>query len=106
MLMTTTQILQPIHTGGPLDEIMIAVQSLSPTHRQQVFDFIEFLAQKGERSSSESSDKSNEITSPARNWVEEASGSMRDIPEFDTVVAYGRAIRQGDYSGLVPLEEV
>jgi Protein of unknown function (DUF2281) len=96
MLMTTTQILQPIHMGGPLDELMIAVQSLSPTHRQQVFDFIEFLAQKAE-----SSDKSNEITSPAKNWVDEASGSMRDIPEFDTVVAYGRAIR---LDGAVTIE--
>jgi hypothetical protein len=105
-MLMAAQILQPTQTNGSLDEIMIAMQSLSPTHRQQVFDFIQFLAQKGEQSSSESSDQSNAIGSPAKNWVEEASGSMRDIPEFDTVVAYGRAIRQGDYSGLGPLEDV
>lgn len=91
----TAQILQPIHTVGSLDEIMTALQSLSPARRQQIFEFIQFLQ------TAESSDKPNEITLPVKNWVDEASGSMRDIPEFDTVVAYGRAIR---LDGVVTIE--
>lgn len=35
-----------------------------------------------------------------KNWVEEFSGSFQDEPEFEVVLAYGRAIRQGDYSVL------
>jgi hypothetical protein len=90
----TAKILQPIEDSDYLDELITVLQTLSPTHRQQVFDFMEFLAQKGEQVSSESSDKPNAIAAPAKNWVEEASGSMRDIPEFDAVVAYGREIRR------------
>jgi hypothetical protein len=33
-----------------------------------------------------------------RDWVEEFSGSFQDEPEFDKVLAYGQAIRRGDYS--------
>ena len=32
------------------------------------------------------------------NWVEEVSGSFKDEPAFEEVLAYGRAIRQGDDS--------
>lgn len=34
------------------------------------------------------------------NWVDQLSGSFKDEPEFDAVLAYGRAIRQGDDSLL------
>ncbi|MBE9010213.1 hypothetical protein IQ250_08345 [Pseudanabaenaceae cyanobacterium LEGE 13415] len=35
-----------------------------------------------------------------QNWVEQLSGSFKDEPEFEAVLAYGRAIRQGDDSLL------
>jgi hypothetical protein len=43
--------------------------------------------------------------SQSQNWVEEFSGSLEDEPEFEVVLAYGRAIRQGDYSVLEPIDE-
>ncbi|MCU0548148.1 MAG: hypothetical protein MUC48_02255 [Leptolyngbya sp. Prado105] len=43
--------------------------------------------------------------SDAQNWVEKFSGSFEDEPEFEVVLAYGRAIRQGDYSVLEPIDE-
>ncbi len=30
------------------------------------------------------------------NWLQEITGSFRDEPAFEEVLAYGRAIRQGD----------
>ncbi len=39
------------------------------------------------------------------NWVEQLSGSLRDEPEFDVVLAYGHAIRQGDDSLLGFVDE-
>jgi hypothetical protein len=42
---------------------------------------------------------------PQTGWVEQYSGSFKDEPEFDVVLAYGRAIRQGDDSVLEPADE-
>lgn len=33
---------------------------------------------------------------PARNWLEQVAGSMKDEPAFVDVLEYGRAIRQAD----------
>lgn len=33
---------------------------------------------------------------PAPDWLDQVIGSMKDDPEFDEVLAYGRAIRQAD----------
>ena len=32
------------------------------------------------------------------NWLQNITGSFKDEPAFDEVLAYGRAIRQGDES--------
>lgn len=40
-----------------------------------------------------------------QNWVEQHSGSFKDEPEFEAVLAYGRAIRQGDDSLLGFVDE-
>jgi hypothetical protein len=34
------------------------------------------------------------------NWLEEITGSFKDEPAFEEVLAYGRIIRQGDDSCL------
>ena len=33
---------------------------------------------------------------PAADWLDRVIGSMKDDPEFDEVLAYGRAIRHAD----------
>jgi hypothetical protein len=37
--------------------------------------------------------------------VQQITGSFEDEPEFEVVLAYGRAIRQGDYSVLEPVDQ-
>jgi hypothetical protein len=37
---------------------------------------------------------------PATNWLQQITGSFKDEPAFEEVLAYGRAIRQGDESLL------
>ncbi|BAU12622.1 hypothetical protein LEP3755_31530 [Leptolyngbya sp. NIES-3755] len=44
-------------------------------------------------------------STPNFNWVEQFSGSFKDEPEFEAVLAYGRAIRQGDDSLLGLVDE-
>jgi len=39
-------------------------------------------------------------TSEAINWLQQITGSFEDEPAFEEVLAYGRAIRQGDESIL------
>ncbi|AFZ18809.1 hypothetical protein [Allocoleopsis franciscana] len=34
------------------------------------------------------------------NWLQQITGSFKDEPAFEEVLAYGRAIRQGDESLL------
>jgi hypothetical protein len=33
---------------------------------------------------------------PARNWLEQVIGSLKDEPAFEEVLEYGRAIREAD----------
>ena len=37
------------------------------------------------------------VNPPPTNWVEEVSGSFKDEPAFEEVLAYGRAISQEKY---------
>ena len=39
-------------------------------------------------------------TSSSPNWLQQITGSFKDEPAFEEVLAYGRAIRQGDESLL------
>ncbi|BAY82407.1 hypothetical protein NIES267_18870 [Calothrix parasitica NIES-267] len=34
------------------------------------------------------------------NWLQQITGSFKDEPAFEEIIAYGRAIRQGDESIL------
>lgn len=80
---------------------MVALQSLSLEQRQQVFDFVEFLALKANHLTDHPTVASDALDSSTQNWVEAASGSMKDLPEFDSAVAYGTAIRQDNASDAV-----
>jgi hypothetical protein len=42
----------------------------------------------------------------ATNWLQGITGSFKDEPAFEEVLAYGRAIRQGDESVLEVQDEV
>lgn len=39
------------------------------------------------------------------NWLQQITGSFKDEPAFEDVLAYGRAIRQGDESILEAPDE-
>ncbi len=39
------------------------------------------------------------------NWLARITGSFKDEPEFEEVLAYGRSIRQGDRSVLISEDE-
>lgn len=39
------------------------------------------------------------------NWLQQITGSFKDEPAFEEVLAYGRAIRQGDESFLEAQDE-
>ena len=41
-----------------------------------------------------------------RNWLQQITGSFKDEPAFEEVLAYGRAIRQGDESLLEAQDEL
>jgi hypothetical protein len=41
------------------------------------------------------------VASQPTNWLQQITGSFKDEPAFEEVLAYGRAIRQGDESILV-----
>ena len=43
--------------------------------------------------------------SPPANWLQQITGSFKDEPAFDEILAYGRAIRQGDESVLEVQDE-
>ncbi|MGK7896814.1 MAG: hypothetical protein AB4372_25180 [Xenococcus sp. (in: cyanobacteria)] len=45
-------------------------------------------------------------TPQPKNWLEQITGSFKDEPAFDEVIAYGRAIRQGDESILEVQDEL
>ena len=40
------------------------------------------------------------------NWLQQITGSFKDEPAFEEVLAYGRAIRQGDESLLKAQDEL
>jgi hypothetical protein len=40
------------------------------------------------------------------NWLQQITGSFKDEPAFEEVLAYGRAIRQGDDSLLEVQDEL
>jgi len=40
------------------------------------------------------------------NWLQQITGSFKDEPAFEEVLAYGRAIRQGDESLLEVPDEL
>ncbi|MBW4513618.1 MAG: hypothetical protein KME11_00150 [Timaviella obliquedivisa GSE-PSE-MK23-08B] len=45
------------------------------------------------------------ITPQPTNWLQPVTGSFKDEPAFEEVLAYGRAIRQGDESILETPDE-
>jgi hypothetical protein len=45
------------------------------------------------------------VTPQPTNWLQQITGSFKDEPAFEDVIAYGRAIRQGDESVLEAQEE-
>lgn len=48
-----------------------------------------------------------QIATPTQtNWLQEVSGSFKDEPAFEDVLAYGRAIRKGDESILEKEDEL
>ncbi|MFB2918666.1 hypothetical protein [Aerosakkonema funiforme] len=40
------------------------------------------------------------------NWLQQITGSFKDEPAFDEVLAYGRAIRQGNESVMESQDEL
>jgi hypothetical protein len=40
------------------------------------------------------------MATESANWLQQITGSFKDNPAFDEVLAYGRAFRQGDESIL------
>jgi hypothetical protein len=47
-----------------------------------------------------------QIAAPqATNWLKQITGSFKDEPAFEEVLAYGQAIRQGDESILEAQDE-
>ncbi|KAF3887629.1 MULTISPECIES: hypothetical protein [Nostocales] len=45
-------------------------------------------------------------TAQQTNWLQQITGSFKDEPAFDEVLAYGRAIRQGNESLLEAQDEL
>jgi len=46
------------------------------------------------------------VASKPTNWLQQIIGSFKDEPAFDELLAYGRAIRQGDESLLEAQDEL
>jgi hypothetical protein len=101
---------QTIQTAIISEEMLRVLQQLSPEQLQQVMDFAQFLAQKHTSSGAVSDTEQQGVEgqehhSQSENWVEKASGSLKDVPEFDRAIAYGRAIRTGDDSVLAASDQ-
>ncbi len=48
-----------------------------------------------------------QVTEPQPiNWLQQITGSFKDEPAFEEVLAYGQAIRQGDESLLEAQDEI
>jgi hypothetical protein len=53
------------------------------------------------------SELQKQIANPqSTNWLQQITGSFKDEPAFEELLAYGRAIRQGDESLLEAQDEV
>lgn len=51
-------------------------------------------------------DLQEQIAAPQpTNWLEQITGSFKDEPAFEEVLAYGRVVRQGDESILEAQDE-
>ncbi len=46
------------------------------------------------------------VTPQPTNWLQQITGSFKNEPVFEEVLAYGRAIRQGDESILEARDEL
>jgi hypothetical protein len=47
-----------------------------------------------------------QVATPQKiNWLQQITGSFKDEPAFEEVLAYGRAIRRGDESALEAQDE-
>jgi hypothetical protein len=46
------------------------------------------------------------VASQPTNWLQQITGSFKDEPAFEEVLAYGQAIRQGDESILEVQDEL
>jgi hypothetical protein len=70
------------------EDLLIALQSLSPSQYQQVIGFARFLAQQA------SVGNGTIASSSSENWVDRVSGSFKDDPGFEEVLRYGREYRE------------
>ncbi len=46
------------------------------------------------------------VTPQPMNWLQQVTGSFKDEPAFEEILAYGQAIRQGDESLLEVEDEL
>jgi hypothetical protein len=46
-----------------------------------------------------------QIAPPSKSWLQQITGSFKDQPAFEELLAYGQAIRQGDESLLEAIDE-
>jgi hypothetical protein len=46
-----------------------------------------------------------QVAPPSKSWLQQITGSFRDQPAFEELLAYGQAIRQGDESLLGAIDE-
>lgn len=46
-----------------------------------------------------------QIVPTPKNWLQQITGSFKDEPAFEELLAYGQAIRQGDESLLETIDE-
>ncbi len=102
MMRMTAQVVRSVVVS---EEMLEVLGGLTVDQCRQVMNFARFLAcQEGGSVSGHEAERGLVDDRPIANWVDEVSGSMKDIPEFDDVVAYGQAARQGEDSELSLLE--
>lgn len=71
------------------EDLLVALQRLSPAQYQQLVDFAQFLAQQ-----EPISEVAVEEKKASDNWVDRVSGSFKDDPEFEEILRYGREYRE------------
>ncbi len=72
------------------EQLVEAWRSMLPGEQQQLLQFAEFLVQQRVGAAMVETC-----------WVDRVSGSMKDRPEFDVAMAYGRTIREEDATDLL-----